>query len=496
VISELKRAPRPRSVPVLAILIAAGIAALEPAYAQPEEEEEEEEELLRERLTERVDRRRPPKPNSVDIAGRPLTVTGEYAFELNYLRDAASQPSPGPRLVLEQGPEMESFYTFGPALSLFAAVNFGARSDLLNGSSSSDRVFLERGEMWIYSQPIAGVPFSLEAGRLHFEDDRRWWWDEERDAVRTEFDLGAFGFVLALARELAPETTTTGGIAPEEDGVVRTFAEASWDWHPDHEIELFFLHQHDGSDTEPVGAIVSPSNTDESDAQLSWLGLRLSGAFESRGGHVAGYWLDVGRVFGEEWIVEYSEQSATASVVDSKRRTDVEGWGSDVGVGWIMPYRLEPRIYAAYAFGSGDSLPDDGTDRSYRQTGLQNNEAGFGGAERFNAYGVLLEPELSNLSVLTLGTGVRLLRSSSLDLVYHRYRLDEPATELRDANIQTNLNGIDRTFGEEVDLVLALEEWERFEVQFRASAFKAGPAFGAAEGDWSYSGFLALKLLF
>jgi hypothetical protein len=34
--------------------------------------------------------------------------------------------------------------------------------------------------------------------------------------------------------------------------------------------------------------------------------------------------------------------------------------------------------------------------------------------------------------------------------------------------------------------VLALEEWERLEFEFIASAFRAARAFGKEEGTWSY----------
>jgi len=168
----------------------------------------------------------------------------------------------------------------------------------------------------------------------------------------------------------------------------------------------------------------------------------------------------------------------------------------DAGLGWIMPLAFEPRLYAGYAVGSGDSTVQGSEDRSFRQTGIQTNEAGFGGAERFNSYGLLLDPELSNLSVVTAGAGISLLHSSSLDLVYHHYRLVEPATALRNARIETPLDGRSRALGEEVDVVLAVEEWERFEVQVQASAFRAGKAFGTKAGDWSYGGFVALRIAF
>ena len=88
---------------------------------------------LRERLTEREDKRRPLVPWSVDLAGRPLTVGGELAFELGYLRrrivgENVNQPN---RLLLEQGLQLESFYSFGPVLSLFAQIEVVMEEDLL-----------------------------------------------------------------------------------------------------------------------------------------------------------------------------------------------------------------------------------------------------------------------------------------------------------------------------------------------------------------------------
>ncbi|MBA2594528.1 MAG: hypothetical protein H0U97_20715 [Gammaproteobacteria bacterium] len=71
-------------------------------------------------------------------------------------------------------------------------------------------------------------------------------------------------------------------------------------------------------------------------------------------------------------------------------------------------------------------------------------------------------------------------RSSSLGLVYHTCRLVEPASSLRNACLETRLTGRHRGLGEEIRPVLALEEWERFELDVIGSAFRAGRAFGEA----------------
>ena len=162
----------------------------------------------------------------------------------------------------------------------------------------------------------------------------------------------------------------------------------------------------------------------------------------------------------------------------------------------MLPVASEPRLFGGLAVGSGDSDPDSRTDRSFQQTQLEANEAGFGGVERFAQYGVVLDPELSNLGVVTFGAGVTLFRSSSLDLVYHGYRLLEPADALRNSRLEVTLDGSHRDLGQGLDLVLALEEWERVEFLFIAGAFRAGSAFGRDRGTWSYGGFASMKIAF
>jgi hypothetical protein len=174
----------------------------------------------------------------------------------------------------------------------------------------------------------------------------------------------------------------------------------------------------------------------------------------------------------------------------------VFGYGFDAGVSGFLPLPLEPRVFGGYAWGSGERSPERGTDRSYRQSGIQENEAGFGGVERFGSYGVVLDPELSNLGIVTLGAGLALFESSSLDLVYHHFRLVEKATSLRDTRLEIDLTGDDRDVGHELDLAFALEEWERLEFFVIAGAFRAGDAFGSKEGTWSYGGLFAMRFGF
>lgn len=467
-------------------------ASVGPAHAADDDE-------LRQRLTEREDKRRPVEPWSVDLAGRPLTIGGEYAIELGYLRhrivgEGVNQPD---RLLLEQGLELEAFYSFGPALSLFAQIQVVMEEDLLRDSVDGvSDYFVERGEMWLYSENIAGTHLNVDLGRLDFEDDRRWWWDDELDAIRVAYERETFEAGLAVARELGPSRSDQSEVIPDDDRVFRLIGEASWDYSPNHALELFLLHQDDHSSTERVGEVIPSNREDDTDGRLTWLGARLTGVFDLQSWGLLGYWLDTALVVGDEKVVGYEEFSRRESVAVRVARSDVSAWGLDAGIGWMLPLPGEPRLFAGYAYGSGDARPEAGDDGAFRQTNLESDEAGFGGVERFPHYGIALDPELSNLGILTIGAGLSLLRSSSLDLVYHHYRLVEPALSLRDSRLDAVLDGEHRNLGHGVDLVLALEEWERFEFDFALSAFRADQAFGMKRGTWSYGGFVAVRFAF
>lgn len=263
---------------------------------------------LRERLTEREDKRRPKTPWSRELAGRPLTVSGQYELELASIRrqvmgSGVQEPD---RLLLAHGFELEVFYSFGTSLSLFGQLRGQLEQDLLDdGLEELSDYYLERGEMWLYTEGIAGTHVNLDLGRLDFEDDRTWWWDEELDAVRVAYETEAFELSLALARELAPARSDHDHVDPQHDRVLRLFGEVSWDWRPNHALELTMLYQNDHSSSERVGDIVSDEREDESDARLTWLGARLTGVMDLRSREILGYWLDTATVRGEERLIEF-----------------------------------------------------------------------------------------------------------------------------------------------------------------------------------------------
>jgi hypothetical protein len=147
----------------------------------------------------------------------------------------------------------------------------------------------------------------------------------------------------------------------------------------------------------------------------------------------------------------------------------------------------DPNITLAYAYGSGDAGGDRNT--GFRQTGLHSNEAKYIGLAKFKTYGEMLDPELSNLKIATLGIGARATPGISIDLVYHRYWLDRIATDGRNWGLTAPMNpaGVPPStdVGQEIDLVVGFRGLfgvRRLGLDLRLGKFFPGHAFRTANG--------------
>ena len=461
---------------------------------------EEEEADLREQLTERQDETRRRDPLTVEVFGRPLTLSGQISLEVEAHRreilGAGADPGASVRPAVEV--EAEAFYPLAEDVYVFAQALVGWERFVVapSGLRQVESSFAERGEMWLNFRNLFGEKLHLEIGRLDFDDDRTFWWDEDLDAVRIEYDGDPVSVELAFAREIAPRSTLEDGVSPDSERVMRTIAEVSWDWSDAHAIDLLALHQSDRSKSHVVGEIVRDPRIDELDASLTWLGLRAAGFWGDVGrGHVV-YWLDLARVRGRESAEAFEPVSKRRSVVVERTVRRIRGWAVDGGLTWHVRAPLDPRLTLAWAIGSGGSARDGRIDRSFRQTGLHANEAGFGGWERFPRYGIALAPELSNLRVVSFGVGISLLEKSSLDLMLHDYHMPDPGVGLRDARVDLELDGSRRHVGSAVDLVLAVEEWDAVAVHLGAGAFRGGRALASGVERWGYGGFLNVSFGF
>lgn len=490
------------------MLLCGGLFLQSPTLAAPTQGEYQQVEKqantdVRVRLTERAQENRVEQPWVTQFFGYPLSATLQYELAFNWTRpitrDNAAYSTT--RVDMEQYAEPELFYTLGPQLSFLVQARIGREK----ASHLASRDFVERGEIWLYAQPAFSFPLTFEIGRLDFEDDRRWWWDGDLDALRITLTTASFELAIALARELYPTRSDQDFIEPEHEALRRWFVETSWDWRVEQSIQLFALFHNDRSQASGIGELIAKEREDASDANFTWFGARALGTRARSPAGSLDYWMDAAWVSGNERTLGFIPVSATQSVVNEQVERVVRGWAFDVGATWTAPIankrQTNPamgdlRFTLGYARGSGDSNPSDGTDHAFRQTGLHTNAPGFGGVQSFRGYGVLLDPELSNLAVVTAGAGISLLQASSLDVVYHYYRQAQPADTVRGTRLNTALNGVDRDLGHGLDLVLAVEEWERLHFEVSISTLRAGAAFGTQRGQWAWGVFTELRFAF
>jgi ubiquinone/menaquinone biosynthesis C-methylase UbiE len=399
------------------------------------------------------------RPRAIQLLGGRVALGGQLRWDLD----------PESNLDLGRAPDNDR-----SASQLTGQVVMGARLDPrligfmklgLNrviGLNEPPGVDLDEGdfrlqEMYLHwGSPLRGV--TVQVGRQDFDEPREWLYDENLDAIRLR---------LTPHRRTAIELSLAGHLG--DDGVEgeRGYGIAYG------EVSLVGRSW--------VGAYLIGRNDPLVGDDARWLGLRAGGA-PYRGFDP---WLELGLLRG-------------SAALDRDHRGDAIDFGAT-----IQPARLlglteavppMPAITLGYARGSGDSDPADGDDRVYRQTGFDDNSARFAGVTSFKYYGELLDPELANIKILTMGAGVRVMEETSVDLVYHRYEQVVADDRVR-SDLSVRPEGENPFLGSEVDLIVGFEEIENFEIELDLAAFFPGRAF-AGRADTATRASLQFKLNF
>ncbi|WP_168059103.1 alginate export family protein [Candidatus Manganitrophus noduliformans] len=290
----------------------------------------------------------------------------------------------------------------------------------------------------------------LQVGRQRFNDAREWLYDEELDAVRLFYTQAPFDL------ELSASTNLLDPEGPEEK--IRNYVlYGTYQFGRKEKISVYVVAQRDPTDEERNPNFVG----------LLWRGK----AIEDQK-----YWLEIASLSGRE---------------DSTR---LSGYAFDFAWTSEFDLPLEPSVTIGYAFGSGDPEPEDGVDRNFRQTGLQDNEAKFNGVRKFKYYGELFDPELSNMRIRTLGFGIIPFEKFSFDVVFHSYSLVYSGVELRDTGIREDPSGTSKNLGKEVDLIVGFKMTPEMLLEVSTAAFVPGKAFPGAGN--AYSGEVTIRVSF
>ncbi|MFQ5628363.1 MAG: alginate export family protein [bacterium] len=470
-------------------------------------------------LIRNPDDKRPDKQLTVQLWGNPLVIGGEVGSNLKFRGDYELDDEEQDDLArLDQGLELEFFYRPSKNTAIFAEAK-SSREQVVYDEEREGGLEsrIRRGEMWAYAGRLFGTGLAVQVGRQSFRENREWWWDEDLDAARVYY-IGrrVFG-EFAIAREL-PGLHFDSEIADaDEEDILRYIGRFSIAYHRDHRLDFFYLQQKDRSGWQiPIN---SPGfePDDPTDADLIWRGLRLTGELDFGFAGDMAYWIDTAQLTGSE---SYFDKDTYANALDTGaengddgssdddefgnntfaappgvRKRTISAWAFDVGFSLETELPFEPTLSLSYAVGSGDKGSNPAKDGAFRQTELHDNNTKYSGVDRFRYYGELFRPDLSNIHIYTVSVGFPFWRSSSVELLFHKYRQFSLSTS-RNSRLKAKPAGVSKDLGEEFNLVIGLEKWKHLEIEIIGGLFRAGRAYGLLSGELAYNSIVKFDFNF
>ena len=406
-----------------------------------------------------------PKP-SPDGETPPKPLVGRLIYEYSYGSESDSTYRRNPDLndhvrddFLILKPELNGIVTYRPTDWLETTLEMIFEREI--PVREEDRIVLPDGEIQIapnrefsliVDQAFVTIkdftdPFEFTVGRRNFEDDRHWLYDTSLDGLVVSFRQGDIRAELSAGRESWYDLDL---LSREEQSRNNTY--------------MLYANYRGIEDIKLAGYTIFRDDRDGLEGQPLWFGLYSQGMVSDN----FSYWTELSLLLGEDELSR-----------------EFSAYGVDIGGTYrFTDLPFNPNVTLGFALGSGDGDPNSGTSNEFRQTGLQSNETKFAGVSEFKVYGEALDPELSNLKILTAGLGFRPTYSTSIDFVYHHYWMNEFADELRNSAItaQMNQDGTQRSkdVGSAFDVVLGIRSLfgvRRLGMDLRAGLFFPGKAF-------------------
>lgn len=299
-------------------------------------------------------------------------------------------------------------------------------------------------------------PFELTVGRLNFEDDRHWLYDTSLDIGQVKLKQGKVRVEASFGREnyFDPDLLQN----TQQDRINTYMLYTDYRGIEDIKLGAYAILRDDQSDEE---------------GRPWWLGIRSQGFLSDE----FSYWGEFAHMGGED-----------------ENSRDFSAYAFDVGGTYrFTNLPFNPNFTLGFALATGDGDSTDNTNNEFRQTGLQSNEARFAGVSEFKYYGEAVDPELSNLKILTADLGFRPSPDISVDLVFHKYWLFDKAEELRNSEITALMNQDpsrqSKDVGNAFDIVIGFRSLfgiRRLGTDLRAGWFFPGDAFRVEQSDGSF----------
>jgi alginate production protein len=370
--------------------------------------------------------------------------------------------------VLRKGKKQENRHEFEPQFrlrmeiarksSLYGVVEAELKNKTRwdSGKPEENKTQLELTQGYIGGR-LRSDGAEIRAGRWLYRDAREWLFDENIDGIwgrwkKDDWQVEMLaGRVNYWQRDLLDDTTRNKTVTSVQSTLLQYSVEQVWD------TGVYFT---------------ANKNTHDVYERQYFYGIRSHRTPDTGWRH----WLEIGGMSAEKSGKKY------------------QGGVVDAGFTWIQDGPLRPRFTLGYAM----------ADKEYHQTGLQSNEACFGGNTKFSIYGNTLSPELTNIRILTVGTGMDITRRSSLDLVYHHYRQSgreslsshDPALKSRYDNRST------LELGSEIDLIWGYEFNNNIKTELLlgmfmpSGRFRTSSAGNAPRSSPAYSAGLEVEIKF
>ena len=306
----------------------------------------------------------------------------------------------------------------------------------------SNRIRLKRG--YLFWRNFIKNDYDIQLGRQRIKDDREWIFDENLDAVRFYYEPKPFSIEFSLSTLLMDGKR-------DSDKTINYILYSQYKYAEKQKVALYSVIRQDRNG----------SSEDRFFFGTSWRARPFSR-------HNI-MWLD-----------------SAISIQRDDNKDFIQGFGMDVGITKRFRVAWQPSFTIAFAFGSNN----------FRQTGLEDNNAKFNGKTKFKYYGELLDPELANLYIGTLGFGIIPRKSSrtSLDIVYHYLSQIEKKDKLEDSDIDEDPTGEDKDIGHELDLIIGSSITKYIKLSFTGGIFFPGDAF--EENDTAYFAEFKLQFVF
>lgn len=351
-------------------------------------------------------------------------------------------------------------HKFTDATEFVARLNMRSRQYSEDNLNNDDEEFSFRLERFYLEQNFSDETYRWRLGRQSIDDAMNTIIDEDLDGVRFTLDRGDVEFDVSLSQQDLVEASSFDR-ANEIANVYVTLEfkpRKRTVWMP------YVLYR----DQLPFGQ--------EPTQQTAWYGLQ--GIVQPSNNWR--YWLHAAAQDGEENSDDETRQ--------------LGGFMADIGLSLIIDNDYKPTLTFGFAHGSGGSNQTENRDERFRQSGLHSNDFRLNNKNRFRYLGEVVDPEITNIQILTLGLGAEFGNQWEADLALHTYTQVELETgnRLRGSDLEFETNGLSDDLGVAADFVVSFEPTSNLNLQATAGVFEPGEAFNANQ-EMAWIGSLELE---